>query len=269
MGRALMFKHLRLQVRGRGHYKTGIPCQDATYYDSNGEVQVIALADGAGSARFSGYGAQTVVKKACTHLVQNFRYIYNCQDGAKVKADLVNYLLSELDKRKSIIREKPENSDCELKDLACTFLMVAVCGNEFILAHIGDGVIGYVKDDKLRTASAPDNGEFANVTTFVTSTNALASMRLKKGELDGISGFILMSDGTENSLLKRQTAELASACGKMIEAVAKSSDEDKRRGYSKKPQYKIEIEELFETRIKENTSDDCSVAIIGRRLPKA
>jgi serine/threonine protein phosphatase PrpC len=266
MGRAVMFKQLRLQLRGRGHLKTDTPCQDATYYDSNGEVQVIALADGAGSARFSGYGAQTVTLKACKHMVENFHQIFSCEDGVKVKLDLIEYLLSELEERKTKVRKKAENSDCKIKDFACTFLMVAVCKNEFILAHIGDGVIGYVKDEELKVASAPDNDEFANVTTFITSTNALSSMRLIKGSLDGISGFILMSDGTENSLFNKQTGDISIACARLIDAVAKFPADRKRKRHNQKPCHKKEIEQLFETKIRENTSDDCSVAILGRRL---
>jgi len=263
-----MFKQLRLQLRGRSHLKSETPCQDATYYDSNGEVQVIALADGAGSARFSGYGAQTVTQKACKYLIANFHNMLDCDNGAKVKTDLINYLLSVLEERKEKVQKKPEHFDCTLKDLASTFLMVAVSEKEFILAHIGDGVIGYVKNGELKVASAPDNDEFANVTTFVTSGNALGSMRLIKGKLQGISGFILMSDGTENSLYNKQTGELSTACTKLIDVVAKSPSIQKQKRHNQKPRHKAEIEQLFESKIRENTSDDCSVAILARQLPK-
>lgn len=264
-----MFKQFRLQVRGRSHDKAHIPCQDATYYDSDGKVQAIALADGAGSARFSGYGAQLVTQKACRYIVRNFHSVFAFEDGVKVKTDIVKYLLSELDKRKLAIREKPGNADCEIHDLACTFLMVAVSEDSFILAHIGDGVIGYMRNGELKVATAPDNGEFANVTTFVTSANALGAMRLIKGSLDGISGFILMSDGTENSLYDKQVGKLSGACAKLIDGVAGFRNTEKRRRNSNKPHHKREIEELFETKIKANTGDDCSVAILARKQSAA
>jgi hypothetical protein len=91
-------------------------------------------------------------------------------------------------------------------------------------------------------------------------------MRLIKGSLDGISGFILMSDGTENSLFNKQTGDISIACAKLIDAVAKSPTDRKHKRYNQKPCYKKETEQLFETKIRENTSDDCSVAILGRRI---
>ena len=253
-----MFKHYNTQVRGRGHEKSGTSCQDYTYFNSAKGVQVITLADGAGTAEFSEYGAQTVAKKACGYLVQNFHRLYNSEDGVSVKKELHDYLLSEIETRRTKLSEK---ADCTIKDLASTFLMVAVHQNEFILAHIGDGVIGYIRNGELKVASAPDNDEFANTTTFVTSSNALSAMRMSKGSLDGVAGFILMSDGTENSLYNKKAGTLSGACIKLIETVAKAPT------YTRKnPRYEREIKRVLRAKIKENTNDDCSVAILGRLL---
>ena len=262
-----MFNQLRLQFRGRGHIRSNTPCQDATYYDSDGSVQAISLADGAGSERFSGYGAQIITQKACRYLVENFRYIYDCKDGVRIKTILLEYLRSSLEEKKAKLRSKPDKADCELKNLASTFLTVAVCGNEFILAHIGDGVIGYAKHGGMKVATAPDNDEFANLTTFVTSANAIDAMRLVKGILDGISGFILMSDGTANSLYNSRTGELSNACAELIDAVAQSPPNNSKR-HNKIPNNKNKIKQLFEIRIREKTNDDCSVAIIARKRVK-
>ncbi|MDR2522727.1 MAG: protein phosphatase 2C domain-containing protein [Synergistaceae bacterium] len=50
-----------------------------------------------------------------------------------------------------------------------------------LIVHIGDGIIGYLDGAELKIASLPDNGEFSNVTTFVTSNEAAVSMRLFSG----------------------------------------------------------------------------------------
>lgn len=67
-------------------------------------------------------------------------------------------------------------------------------------------MIGYLDGDTLKVASVPDNGEFANETTFVTSDKAAETMRLFKGRTAGQAAFVLMSDGTEHSLYTNRAA---------------------------------------------------------------
>ena len=57
-----MWKKVHCAVQGRGHTKNQVPCQDKTFcYQENG-VLVAALADGAGSAKLSHYGAACVTE---------------------------------------------------------------------------------------------------------------------------------------------------------------------------------------------------------------
>ena len=58
-------------------------------------------------------------------------------------------------------------------DLASTLLFVAIKDNKFIMAHIGDGIIGYLKQDELKIATHPMNGEFINTTVFTTSMDVV------------------------------------------------------------------------------------------------
>ena len=83
------------------------------------------------------------------------------------------------------------NLKCGIKDLASTLLFVAIKENQFILGHVGDGIIGYLKHGQLKIASFPTNGEFPNETLFATSPNADSQMNIVKGELNAISGFVL------------------------------------------------------------------------------
>ena len=52
-----MWNSVQCAVQGRGHFKTDMPCQDKTNYLCKNETSVIALADGAGSATMSHFGA--------------------------------------------------------------------------------------------------------------------------------------------------------------------------------------------------------------------
>jgi hypothetical protein len=247
-----VFKEFHYQVRGHGHLRDGTPVQDRTKYLSRGGVQVLCLADGAGSASHSEFGAQAVVDEACAMLVDRFSEFATSDDGARVKVELLDQLVSKL-------TNVADRHGVEPGDLASTFLCVAVSGERFLGAHVGDGVIGYMKNGELKVISAPDNSEFAYQTTFVTSGRALESMRLFRGSLDGVVGFILMSVGTGESLFDARTGELAGACAKLIAAVgAAPADLRKTSKYTKR------LRRMMDLKIRNATKDDCSIGILGR-----
>ena len=231
-------------VQGKGHVKTGTPCQDRTYHVKQNNVDVIALADGAGSANMSHYGAKFVTMKICQLLSEQFEMYYNEEDGAAVKRVIIGILLEGLE-------QLSNKFNCDIKDMASTLLVVAIHDGKYIILHIGDGVIGYVKNDELKVASHPENGEFVNTTIFVTSKDALATMKLMKGQLNGITGFTLMSDGTETSLYDKKEKKLAPVLKKMMDLL-KLMDSDCLQ---------LEIEKSFEKVIKNSTSDDCSIIL--------
>jgi len=249
-----LFKEFHHQVRGRGHVTEGVVCQDRTRFASVGGVQVMCLADGAGSASQSAHGAQALVDAGVKLLADSFDEFAARDDGAQVKVEIIERLIERLETVAS--RRK-----CGIRDLASTFLGVAAARGRFIVVHVGDGVIGYVKHGELKVVSAPDNDEFANETTFVTSSGAVASMRLLRGSLEGVSGFILMSDGPANSLFDHRAKQLAPACLKMIKVVSEAP-----RRSLKYPSYKKQLRRLLETRIRNATKDDCSLGILGRPI---
>lgn len=249
-----MFKEFHYQVRGRGHENDGVRGQDRTAYLSRRGVQALCLADGAGSADRSEIGAQAVVKEGCAILVERFAQLIASDDAEQSRDDIRSRLIKRLD-------EVASRLDCELSDLASTFLAVAVSGDRFIAVHIGDGVIGYSKDGELRVISAPDNSDFANQTTFVTSPGAAGAMRLFRGQLRDVGGFILMSDGTSASLYDFRNKTLAPACTKLIKAVGDAPTRQVRN-----PLHKRRLRRLVDTRVRQATKDDCSIGILARRL---
>ena len=249
-----MFKEFHHQVRGRGHVQEGVACQDRVSFGSFNGVQVMCLADGAGSASHSEYGAQALVDAGVKLLTESFDGFSARDDGARVKIEIIESLVERL----AVVASR---RGCGLRDLASTFLGVAVARGRFIVVHVGDGVIGYAKNGELKVISGPDNDEFANQTTFVTSSGAVGSMRLFRGSLDGVSGFILMSDGSANSLFDHRAKSLAPACLKIIDMV---SGAPRRR--LKYPLYERQLRGILETRIRDATGDDCSIGVLGRPL---
>jgi serine/threonine protein phosphatase PrpC len=249
-----VFREFHYQARGHGHALDGTRGQDRTGYLSRGGIQALCLADGAGSATHSEHGAEALVHEGCRLLAERFTDFVTSEDGLQVKLDILQRLRDRL-------KEIAGHREWELKDLAATFLAVAVSGDRFVVVHVGDGVIGYMKNGELRVASTPDNSEFANETTFVTSEDAMARMRLYRGSLDGVSGFVLMSDGTASSLYNSCTKELAPACAKLIALVGSAPT---RRVNN--PAHRKDLQRLVNTRIRGATKDDCSLGILGRRL---
>ena len=242
-----MWKAVCCEVQGVGHIKAGIPCQDKTVKLEQDGIHVIALADGAGSAKLSHYGAERVVKDASKYVAEHFGEWIACEDGRQVKQSFLESIRNGL-------TEESQSRECSVRDLASTLLLVAVDEDHYILLHIGDGVIGYLDGDDLKVASMPDNGEFSNVTTFVTSDEALSSMRLFKGELKNKSAFVLMSDGTEQSLYHKQKKTLADVVVKLMHRTCLIGEEI----------LKNQLEDAFTSVISKNTQDDCSIAIIAK-----
>ncbi|WP_157001170.1 PP2C family serine/threonine-protein phosphatase [Agromyces laixinhei] len=248
-----MFNEFHYQVRGRGHEQDGTRGQDRTGHISRGGVQALCLADGAGSATQSELGAQAVVDEGCALLVEGFTRLVSASDAEQSRRDILERLHGRLD-------EVAERNGCTRVDLASTFLAVAATNDRFMVAHVGDGVIGYVRNGKLLVVSAPDNAEFANQTTFVTSPDAATSIRLFRGSMEGVSGFVLMSDGASASLYDFRAKTLAPACAKLIDVVRNAPTRQVRN-----PSYKKHLRRLVDTKLRLATKDDCAIGILGRR----
>lgn len=238
-------------VQGRGHELNGVPCQDKTASMSEGNLHVVALADGAGSAALSHYGAEHVVQLMCQYMHKHFDRLYASSNAAAVRDEIVKMLQHELI---SLAEEK----SCHVRDLASTLLVAVVKGTHYILIHVGDGVIAYRKEGVMKVASMPSNDEYANCTIFTTSSRALRDMRLLKGELGSIEGFALMSDGSAASLFDKVHRTPAAVLGWLMELCTYLPADVVEQG----------LAECMENDIRTITTDDCSLAILSCRNPK-
>lgn len=243
-----MWKIFESSAQGRSHVKEDIPCQDKTYSLTVGDVTTIALADGAGSARLSHYGAECSVKTIAEELCNKFDSYWDENDASVAKFRFYQEILSSL-------RKKAEELSCELKDLASTLLAVSVKGNRFLIFHIGDGVIGYKDNNILKVASAPNNGEFCNTTIFTTSPQAESQTKLIKATSNTIDGFILMSDGPEACLYDHKNRALAKGLVAMLEDSAKEPEDT----------VKANIDETMQETIVNRTYDDCSIVLMAKQ----
>ncbi len=266
--------------QGRAHVATSVPCQDqvTTLALPDGTV-VGALADGAGSARFSHYGAELVVTRASRLVAELFEPLFRATNNlgtlrARVVQELQGILaraasggldVTEDDRRRLGLPDRFDTPliPCDLRDLATTVLVVAVRGDRYVALHLGDGAIGTENVLKsgtriVRALGIPDNGEFANETTFITSRDAAGSLRIYRGRVEttsrSIAGFVLMSDGPEASLYRKSTRTMATACSKLLQGCRELPSD-------------IMAEQLGQALrdvIAPRTHDDCSLVLVAR-----
>ena len=243
----VIWKRCGCAKQGRSHLATGAPCQDSVAMLYRRNVSAVALSDGAGSAELSQIGSRICAAKLCEVCCRSFDVIWKMPEEA-ARTSLVRTL------HKVLAEELP--SGYEMDSLASTALVVAVKRNRYIAAHLGDGVIGVRGRDSLRLLSGPDNGEHSNETTFVTSRDAVDRLRIYRGLLrdkgEHITGFILMSDGPEAALYRKQDSKLAPACSKLLEAAGSMNKQEAGRLLS----------ETLELIASTKTFDDCSIALM-------
>ena len=236
-------KIIQHYAQGGKHKANDIPCEDRTYSLSENGVTVIALADGAGGKRYThaAVGAECVTKNISEFFCNNFDRFYEIEDKDEMKNVLVGVCHHHL---KAAAEEVGVD---EITKLSSTLLVVAVKDRKAIVCHIGDGVIGKVTTNSTRVVSAPDNGEFANHTFFISNPQAKEHLRIYRTKTDDVVAFFLMSDGTAEYVYDEDAARFHDSARKMSLMAGEENGEEK-------------LAETIEKYMigPDPTSDDCS-----------
>jgi len=234
-------------AKGKSHLKSGKPCQDSFYSVKKKNLMVVSLADGAGSSAQSEIGSDVCTKCIANLLLLNFNKIYK-----KEKVDIANELVKSL---KEELNNKASELNISIQDLSTTLLFVAINNNKFVAGHIGDGLIGSFHNDGVKVFSSPENGEHGNETFFISQKNAIDHFRIYKGNLKSIKGFILMSDGSYDSLYDKKTNSLTEANNKFFSWVADANNA--------KSEIEDGLTKILEDKFTLKTTDDCSIVLIS------
>lgn len=235
-------------VTGRGHLLRQQPGQDRTFSLTRNGVTAAALSDGAGSAPLSHEGAEQAVRAACEVLCGQFETF----SGPATPFEMRRAVLEAV---QAAIRRRAQELNTHPSALACTLLAVAVQGDRYLVFHVGDGVIGYQKEGVVRVVSRPQNGEFANTTTFVTARDALVKSRVLRGRQPGLEGFVLLSDGCEAALYHKGKEKLAPLVGRLFQRAELLSQEVSRQW----------LRAVIEGPVAHRTQDDCSLLLLSRQ----
>jgi len=180
---------------GTSHVADGKPCQDYCAYTHTfiGESPVLAIAisDGAGSAKFSDIGSRAtvecllnIVPKRITTLVQANQ---DCAKGI-------------LEEARGHLNVVAADHGCHVTDLACTVLLAILGEFASFFVQVGDGAWVIQQGEEYSVPIWPDNGEYVNETTFLTSPNWQDRLRYYSayGKIEHVAGF---TDGLERVAL--------------------------------------------------------------------
>ena len=243
-----MWKIAGASIAGSSHTKNDTPCQDFIYSLTMEEATCIALADGAGSCKYSDIGAKISCIAITEHFTADFDRLFSLST-IEILRYIIHFIRTRIGRKASML-------ETNKMELSSTLLFLAIKGDKFLLGHIGDGVICGELNGKLVLLSAPENGEFANTTYFVTSRNYKEHFRILRGNASDYTSFFLMSDGAAEALFHKKEQFFSPALKTF------SSWLDKYQSNEVSAAIKSNMKNLFP----KHTSDDCSIIIAHKSI---
>lgn len=200
-----MWKYAFASVAGTAHSATDVPCQDSSLCETfelpdGTPVLVAAVSDGASSARRADRGSYL----ACYLFIQNVKRLLTSEPSADTPP--VDFLGAWMAEFRARVAAEAEADGGTISEYACTFLSAVVSHDEAVFFHLGDGaiVISRREDlDRYQCVSWPQQGEYANTTSFITDDDALD--KIASGYETHIEELALFSDGIQHLVLDYET----------------------------------------------------------------
>lgn len=223
-----MWAVVNASVVGTSHAASGAPCQDAAEFIrfriGDEDVLIAAIADGAGSASHSHIGSSEAVQHLLKLIAQPDLVLATV--SIEQMRDWFGQVLAHLN-------TVAEREQIKINDLACTLLLAIVWKRGAVFGQLGDGAWVVEKDGAITPGTWPENGEYANVTVFITSPQALdlsdvgVPVHLQFNRVEGnviaIAGF---TDGIQPLVLKyADKSAHAPFFNSMLNTLRASSDE--------------------------------------------
>ena len=191
-------------VAGSSHEKRQTTCQD--FHDwaiLGGDVVVISVADGAGSAAKAEIGSRIAAQTAIDQITdQNFLPVFSDDDEAWTE-----FLRNIFNISREALRAYSHMHGLRISELATTLILAVVTPELCAAAQLGDGVaVGRDKDGTLLSLTVPQRGEYINEANFLTSAKALEETEvfLHRKPLTHVA---VMSDGLQRVGLRMPECE--------------------------------------------------------------
>jgi len=198
------WRYVQAYSRGTSHLINDLPCQDRalskTIVDSDGqEIFLGAVADGAGSACRSEYGAEIATKLILRKLEDFFK-----QGGVltELSRSAIEQWVNQISDQ---IGELANDEGLSRREYACTLLVVAVKPTEGLFFQVGDGAIVIGSEGSYCPVFWPMTGEYANTTYFITDPSAIEQIQFEIIDNKLIEDVALTSDGLQGLALQFDT----------------------------------------------------------------
>jgi hypothetical protein len=198
------WRYVQAYSRGTSHLVNGLPCQDRALSkiitDSDGqEIFLGAVADGAGSALRSEYGAEIATKLILKKL-ENF--LRQGEALTNLSRTVIEQWITQISDQ---IGELANDEGLSRREYACTLLVAAMKPMEGCFFQVGDGVIVIGAQGEYHPIFWPMTGEYANSTYFITDTSDRAQLQFEIINDRLIEDVALMSDGLQGLALQFAT----------------------------------------------------------------
>ena len=247
-------------VVGQSHLNQNTVCQDRVLTgvfesESEGEILIAAVADGAGSTTSGQRGAEI----ACGFFVK--------QISEFLKNAAVKSLTEEFGRRwieffQAEIAKIAGAGKKETREYATTLVAAVVGKNDAVFYQVGDGGAVFSASGKpvsYRFSIAPVESEYVNQTEFLTDETAADSLRFTRIET-AVEDLILFSDGIFAVAVDYQT-------GKPHEPFLMPMISPLRNGAGENLNEKLE-KFLASPKLNEKTDDDKTIILASRAKAK-
>ena len=191
-------------VIGTSHRRSGLPCQDSSSYRIAGEVLIAAVADGAGSASMSDVGS-ALAAETSVRTAESLLHEYHDHTPHPLHETCLKLVVTgAVEEARRELHEESQRREVDVRQLATTLLLAVHTRDTLAAAQIGDGAM-VVSDDpgSYTTIIAPQRGEYANQTNFLTSSDAMSKLDVVTDHVDGNTHRLAMfTDGLQNLVLR-------------------------------------------------------------------
>lgn len=226
-------------LRGRSHAHEGKYREDdfGIRFIESTSWHILISADGAGSAKFSRKGSQLACRTATAEIEEKLGNPENALDAALAKLGTgsepgeletlrklsFNVLMPAAYAAFTAIHKQAKESQATPRDFATTFIAVIArkLADRWFLASfaIGDGGAGAVLEDgRVLTLTAPDSGDFAGQTVFLTMQQIFTAdpaallARTQAHFCKGFKFLAAMSDGITDPVFQSDANFASDGC---------------------------------------------------------
>lgn len=188
------WKYFYSSVKGTSHIASNTAKQDncksllLTLNDKN--YLVCAVADGAGSAKYSDLSSNFICKLFIAKTKQWLEKESLESLTREVITEWFTYFQKVLNRAVSLYKLE------SIRDFATTLLFAVLSENFNVFVQIGDGIIAAGTENDLDCVFLPQNGEFINTTHFATESTAQKIFMFKTVE-NSIERLAMHTDGIE------------------------------------------------------------------------